>query len=768
MALTRGKTSNPICHAGLATELPRNVLPKEIDIYNYLKFLQGQGQSLINIANSIAEEVVEIWTEKGNLPTITEQAVAKKVKEIHKRGKNFMKKPVQRRISTIHEPLEGVKSPNSRGRPRKTDNFEGLFDICTCHCASRNSCTCPSDKKVHEREWEFLADQRTNRNMVISSSVDADVTRRWARRDATKMRMLNHEIDQDVDVSIMEESDQNSTPSLDNLEADKDTTPPKEEIETNQNRFIMDKFLDELDRYNISDMCGAALITAIFEDIKWITSDNTKLVFDRFKIRRQRKKRREERVKENKSTAQGKIRCIGVDGKRDKHTKTLVEKEINGLMNKVREQKTEEHMVFTDPYNYITHSVIEDGQGTGINLGKHLVDTIREFNSQDVIECVLSDGTAVNTGCYNGMIACAERELGKELQWSICQLHGNESPMRHIFNHLDGGRGTSGPNTFNGPMGRSLTQGDVHSKEAVAFEPIKAPSLPVLPERIVKDLSRDQKLLYEYSIAVDTGDLPSNVATQKPGPINHARWLTLCLSALIDYTRDAKPSLNKVKFIDYVQKVYVPAWFTFKMSCKLKDGAKNVFTMLQLLKTQPLDIQNIAKKYVQINAFFAHSSNLLVAMLAEEDDESIRKQAVDGIIEIRKNKEHSCVERTDSGLRLFKVPKLNWGAENYTQIIDWDLKDFCEPPITMKFSDDEIRRFYSVPMVIQNYPSQSQSVERAVKMVSDACKSAYGYEERHQLVLSTQAARKERQSYRTKEKFKRLERGMQKLKEPNM
>ena len=173
-----------------------------------------------------------------------------------------------------------------------------------------------------------------------------------------------------------------------------------------------------------------------------------------------------------------------------------------------------------------------------------MVDTIREFNSQDVIECVLSDGTAVNTGCYNGMIACAERELGKELQWSICQLHGNESPMRHIFNHLDGGRGTSGPNTFNGPMGRSLTQGDVHSKKAVAFKPIKAPNLPALPERIVKDLSRDQKLLYEYSIAVDTGDLPTKAAKQKPEPIKHARWLTLCLSALIDYTRDAKPSLS--------------------------------------------------------------------------------------------------------------------------------------------------------------------------------------------------------------------------------
>ena len=86
----------------------------------------------------------------------------------------------------------------------------------------------------------------------------------------------------------------------------------------------------------------------------------------------------------------------------------------------------------------------------------------------------------------------------------------------------------------------------------------------------------------------------------------------------------------------------------------------------------------------------------------------------------------------------------------------------------MKLSDDEIRRFYSGDMFIPNYPSQSQSVERAVKLVSDACKSAYGYEDRHQLVLSTQAARKERQSYKTKKKFKRLERGMQKLKEPNM
>ena len=47
-----------------------------------------------------------------------------------------------------------------------------------------------------------------------------------------------------------------------------------------------------------------------------------------------------------------------------------------------------------------------------------------------------------------------------------------------------------------------------------------------------------------------------------------------------------------------------------------------------------------------MNAFSAYSSNLLVAMLAEIDI-SIKKQVVDGIIVIRKNKEHSNIERSD-------------------------------------------------------------------------------------------------------------------------
>ena len=56
----------------------------------------------------------------------------------------------------------------------------------------------------------------------------------------------------------------------------------------------MFRFLDELDRYCISD---AALATSILEDIGWVNSENKKLVFDKYKIRRQRIKSRKERKK---------------------------------------------------------------------------------------------------------------------------------------------------------------------------------------------------------------------------------------------------------------------------------------------------------------------------------------------------------------------------------------------------------------------------------------------------------------------------------------
>ena len=103
--------------------------------------------------------------------------------------------------------------------------------------------------------------------------------------------------------------------------------------------------------------------------------------------------------------------------------------------------------------------------------------------------------------------------------------------MRHVFQELDGGFGTSGPNSFLGPMGKAITVPDHHQKSIVKFAAISSPDLPVLPDEVVADLSRDQNLMYRYCVAVDQGVVPDDLAHQKPGGINHARWLTFFLTA---------------------------------------------------------------------------------------------------------------------------------------------------------------------------------------------------------------------------------------------
>ena len=130
----------------------------------------------------------------------------------------------------------------------------------------------------------------------------------------------------------------------------------------------------------------------------------------------------------------------------------------------------------------------------------------------------------------------------------VCQLHGNELPLRHLFIKLDGA--TSGPKSFDGPIGK-MVQKDVHLLDVQPFKPIDS-SLTNFDEKVVKDLSRDQNLLYRYTRAIADGTLESSLITQLPGPVDHARWLTLSIRLLILYTRTATPSPELVTLVTFL------------------------------------------------------------------------------------------------------------------------------------------------------------------------------------------------------------------------
>ena len=94
-------------------------------------------------------------------------------------------------------------------------------------------------------------------------------------------------------------------------------------------------------------------------------------------------------------------------------TKTTVIEIVNGKQIEKKKVAPEEHITYTiEPSgNYLTHSVIQAGKGTGRDLADDFLDVLAENKSSRTIEAVLADGTAVNTGWKDGFISHVERDL---------------------------------------------------------------------------------------------------------------------------------------------------------------------------------------------------------------------------------------------------------------------------------------------------------------------------------------------------------------------
>ena len=64
------------------------------------------------------------------------------------------------------------------------------------------------------------------------------------------------------------------------------------------------------------------------------------------------------------------------------------------------------------------------------------------------------------------------------------------------------------------------------------------------------------------------------------------------------------------------------------------------------------------------------------------------------------------------------------GAKKWWDIIDWEDKDatIYEPAILSKMDNDELKEVIIMPINFPHFPLHSQSVERGVKLVSEAAR----------------------------------------------
>ena len=79
--------------------------------------------------------------------------------------------------------------------------------------------------------------------------------------------------------------------------------------------------------------------------------------------------------------------------------------------------------------------------------------------------------------------------LNANINYAICQLHGNDFPFRAVFYFYDGK--PTGPASWTGPIGQQIKR-NLSSHTINSFQPIPFEDFPSQADDIVKNLSWDQ------------------------------------------------------------------------------------------------------------------------------------------------------------------------------------------------------------------------------------------------------------------------------------
>lgn len=223
----------------------------------------------------------------------------------------------------------------------------------------------------------------------------------------------------------------------------------------------------------------------------------------------------------------------------------------------------------------------------------------------------------------------------------------------------------------------------------------------------------------------------------EPGPLSHSQWLTTANRVLRLFLSVDTPSDEHKMLVAFILKSYMPLWFKIKKSKYLTDGPGHVFEAIKSTRFLPGNSVREVDPVIERNTFFAHPENLLLRMIVDER-KHIREL---GFRRIKKAR--MLASKTDS-IRSFQPPKINFQANDYTDIIDWNTTVLMPPPLLRRVSDDEIWAKITVGQTALNFGKflcHTQAVERCVKLVTESSQKVVGAMNRDGFIRSTLASR---------------------------
>ena len=80
--------------------------------------------------------------------------------------------------------------------------------------------------------------------------------------------------------------------------------------------------------------------------------------------------------------------------------------------------------------------------------------------------------------------------------------------------------------------------------------------------------------------------------------------------------------------------VYAICWFEIKKDNKFHNQQLYIFNMIQRIRKQPPEIQQITLKNIQYNAFALQPENIFYSMV-KSDELEVREEAIKRILAIR-------------------------------------------------------------------------------------------------------------------------------------
>jgi hypothetical protein len=445
---------------GCPRELPVSKLPTYEDVLRscfheqYILALESNKPvSFSQISNIVAPKVKAIF-DKASIPTVTPYRIVQLINSYHDSYRSLMK--------------SFKRDKDSEKYKKKIEAFKqtslSLFDVSACKCKITYSCNCKKvpevcecplsiscrcekGKKIPVLELKFLYFQR-NLGVGKIGNLDRTETKKLTKR-LNRKKIKNQQVSSKVTLvsqpSCSKEltepavvSDESSTEEPDVSDDDYISSKVKQPW---QMRVQLKNTALACDRFGVSDRATAAIASSVLHDLGLATKEEDSLIIDKNKVRRERKSYRT--ILQDDSTKETNlIQGLYFDGRKDN---TLTIDKINQKCFR-RTVKEEHYSIIKEPGSiYIGH--VSPTTGTAKEIANAILDHLKSSNilldELDVIGC---DGTVTNTGWKTGVIRQIEESIKRPLQWSVCLLHFNELPFRHLFQALDGE--TTGPKIF--------------------------------------------------------------------------------------------------------------------------------------------------------------------------------------------------------------------------------------------------------------------------------------------------------------------------------